>query len=322
VADLIVHIGLSKCASTTLQNQVFKGERGYLGTHQECSITQNYARQFKAFSPVGPRQWSNFRQVKRWVKSVRENHDDSIKRYLLSDEMLTNRNKLVQRPVIPFLKKFSDTVWTDGQIKVILVLRIYAERIASGYAQVAASNPRASQADFERHIKHLLQNGPTHDYSKWVAELYDAFGQDKVCILLMEEIGQVQFWQHLKDFCQLELFQPASMQNSRKNSKRKNKNSWTISPYDPAVKAKTIALNLFGFGWPHYIAPKQRQHLLEMSREKLTAFYASKYADVNRERETEIHLTENLRHAIREHYRISTAQLSDLLGKDMAALGY
>ncbi len=320
--DIIFHLGFPKCASTTLQNQVFKGERGSLGTHKGLNKAANYAKQFKACTPVGPRQWSDFRQVKKWAKSVRENHDNAIQRFLLSEEMLANKNKFVQRPIIPFLKKFSDTIWTDGKVKAILVLRNYAERMASGYAQGAPSNQFASQAHFEQHIAKLLDKGQTPDYTLWVAELYGALGKENVCVLLMEEIGQLLFWEQLQTFCQLENFQPDSMLNSSKNSKRKDKDTWIIQPYDPAQKANGMVNNIFGFAWPLHLLSSYRAQALELAKNKLTARYAHKYDKANESRSKEFQLSLGLRKQIQNHYRISTARLSKLLEKDMAALGY
>lgn len=209
--EIIIHIGFAKCASTTLQNLVFKGEEGYLGTHQELKKADNYGKQFKASTPVGPRQWSDFRQIRKWVEEVKQKHDHTVERFLLSDEMLTNKNKFNNRPIIPFLKKFSNEIWVDGPVKVILILRNHAERMASSYAQVANINPFASQADFEKHISRTLHKGHAQDYSKWVGELYEVLGQENVLILLMEEIGEISFWEQLNTFRRLTQFQPSSI---------------------------------------------------------------------------------------------------------------
>ena len=205
---------------------------------------------------------------------------------------------------------------------MVLVLRNYAERMASGYAQVASTNPFASQSNFEHHMMGILQKNKARDYGLWVTELYEVLGKENVCVLLMEEIGQQQFWQQLKSFCELEYFQPDTMLSNTKNSKRKGQDTWRILPFDPAKKAKTMARNIFGFAWPHRLAPQQRGRALEGAISKLTGYYAHKYQQVNHSREQEVQLHTALRSTIQMHYQQSTARLSDLLGKDMAALGY
>lgn len=320
--DIIFHIGLAKCASTTLQNHVFRGEKGFLGTCKGLSKSDNYAKQFKAFSPVSPRQWSNLKAAKRWVTRIKSNHPENIQRFILSEEGLSKHNKLFNRPIIPFIEKFSNSIWTDGQVKIVLVIRNYAERMASDYAQVAVYNPIASQSDFEQHIYRHLRLGKTHDYSKWVTDLYNGFGKENVCVLLMEEIGKNQFWERLNDFCQLEYFQPNALRTAHENSKRKGKDTWSIRPFDPIQKGKVTTNNIFGFAWPSNIVYNFRQHSMEFTKQKISSYYARKYYSANNNRETEIKLTESLRHQIQEYYSESTEQLSNLLGKDMAALGY
>jgi len=318
--DLILHLGFPKCASTTLQNKVFKEEVGYLGTHKKLPKNKNYAKQFKATTPVGPRQWSNFKQSRRWRDRVLLEFESTAQPLILSDEMLTNKNKFTSRPIISFLKKFNKDIWKSGTVKVVLVIRNYADRMASGYAQVSASNPFASQVDFEKKIK--SNKSFHHDYAAWVKELYALMGKENVLVLLMEEIGSPEFWNSIKDFCLLEKFDPKSMISSTKNSKRTSSKSWKILPYSPERKANGLANNIFGFGWPSFIFPGPRSSAIKNAKEKLTAYYSKKYPHANANRESEITLHNDLRRHIQDYYKKSTKELSLLLEKDMRALGY
>lgn len=58
--------------------------------------------------------------------------------------MLSNRIKLNNRPAIPFLKKLNNDIWTEVEIKIVVILRNYTDRMASGYAQISRLNPKAS----------------------------------------------------------------------------------------------------------------------------------------------------------------------------------
>ena len=318
--DLILHLGFPKCASTTLQNKVFKGKTNYMGTYKGLPKRKNFAKQFKATTPVGPRQWSNFKQVKRWKDKVLLEYGSTAQPLILSDEMLTNKNKFTARPIISFLKKFNKEIWNSGTVKVVLVIRNYADRMASGYAQVSASNPFASQVDFEKKIK--SNNSFHHDYAAWVKQLYALMGKENVLVLLMEETGSPKFWNSIKDFCLLEKFEPKSMISSTKNSKRTSSKSWKILPYSPERKANGLANNIFGFGWPSFIFPGPRSSAIKNAKEKLTAYYSKKYPHANANRESEITLHNDLRRHIQDYYKKSTKELSLLLEKDMRALGY
>lgn len=313
MTDLIIHIGFPKCASSTLQKVTFKDEEGYLGGHG-----QQYSRQFRACTAVGPRQWSNFTQAKKWAQRVRTEHNHDINRLILSDEMLTNSNKFRARPIIPFLKKFSNTIWTNGEIKVVLILRNYADRLASGYSQVSDLNPDASQADFEEKI--LKTKFP--DYAKWIAELFECLGRNNVCVLLMEDIGHIKFWNQLFEFCKIVNSDPENMINSSRNMKRTSANTWSIQPFDPRRKAKTIAFHIFDAFWPHYILSDNRTEIFDAVRGKIESYYSSKFDEVNNSRQDEIRLDPRLRKIIQKRTEKSTANLSKYLSRDMHSLGY
>ena len=320
--DLIIHIGFPKCASTTLQNQVFKNTEGYLGTYKGLPKAENLAKQFKAVTPVGPRQWSNLSQAKLWAVHTQRKYPKDLERLILSDEMLTNKNKFSLFPIIAFLEKFSKEIWDSGDVKVIIVLRNNAEVMASGYAQGSAGNPDASQLDFERKMKYELSNGYDRDYSEWVSKLYTTLGKECVCVLLMEEIGTDKFWYKLKSFCDLPEFEPATMLESNKNSKRISNNSWNILPFSAEAKANQVVNNLFGFAWPYFVFKNRRENAMRASKAKLSQFYKNKYPNANDNREVSFELSDNLRKNIQSHFSESTKKLSKLLGKDMAALGY
>ena len=320
--DLIIHIGFPKCASTTLQNQVFKHEDGYLGTYKGISSINNLPQQFKSLTPAGPRQWSNFSQAKKWTMRVHNQYSDLLPRLILSNEMLSNKNKFKSTPIVSFLDRFSKDIWTSGDVKVIVVLRNYAERLASGYAQVSAVNPNSSQSGFETKVNENLIQGRLHDYAEWISNLYSALGKDNVCVLLMEKIGTESFWQKLKVFSGLEFFEPQSMIRSAKNSNRESNNNWNISPFNPEKKAHAMVSNIFGVFWPYFILKKYRNRTFRFAKMELSKYYEKKYAEANVDRETSFELTKELRHKIQSHFSESTKNLSELLDKDMAALGY
>jgi hypothetical protein len=108
-------------------------------------------------------------------------------------------NSFKTRPIITFFKKINGQVWHYVEIKAII--RNQAEKLASLYAQNSIVKSNASQADFEKFckvdVKRFYEN---MNYSKCIEELHEAFGEDKVCILLMEDIDKIEFWEKLKQF--------------------------------------------------------------------------------------------------------------------------
>jgi hypothetical protein len=105
------------------------------------------------------------------------------------------------RPIIPFLKQFDETIWNHGEIKILIIIRNQADRLASAYARKSIANSNASQVDFERSYKSNLKNYfENMNYSKCIEELHENFGKEKICVLLMEDISKIEFWQK-KRFC-------------------------------------------------------------------------------------------------------------------------
>ena len=158
--DIIFHIGHPKCASTTLQNKVFINEPGYLGTAK--TMPNNFAKKLQDISPVGPSiTWSKTK-TKQWAEEIRNYVNQNFpkaKNLIASSEMYANRNIFQERPIIPFLKYFSSNIWTEGEVKIVIIIRNQFNKIASEYAQVSNTNINASQSNFETYINtHIQKN--------------------------------------------------------------------------------------------------------------------------------------------------------------------
>lgn len=277
--DIIFHIGMAKCASTTLQNIVFSQMPGYLGTGKKIPRGENFAKTFQTFSPVGPRLRGSLAAAESWSKSVlayRERTWPKVQRLIVSTEFLTNRNRFHSRPIVPFLERFSKVIWDNGAVKAIIVLRNPAERMASNYAQSSSVIFGASQADFETRIDHILtRDREILDVGSWVDDLYRALGRDNVCVLLMEDIGELRFWQELKSFADLEPFDPSSMlTRDGMNQRKLASNTWHLSKFNRKNLAKSQAGKLVGLIWPGGRLPGFRQKSALLLTHGLSAMQA------------------------------------------------
>lgn len=195
--------------------------------------------------------------------------------------------------------------------------------MASAYAQKSRVNPNASQVDFERSCKSNLKNYfENMNYSKCIEELYESFGKEKVCILLMEDISKIEFWEKLKQFCDLPEFNPQSMVKGEKVNQRKlSKNMWKLQEYNKDVRSKNKVNNYLKFFWPAYLAKNQREKISNHSRVLLSKLYSDKKNKFF-EDETGIFLSDNVKNSVREHYADSNQKLSELLNRDLTGLGY
>lgn len=325
--DLIVHVGFPKCASTTLQNMVFNKLDGYLGTSKTIPAELNFGSRFVQFTPAGPRITANFSQARKWTKQVMDysqQHWPDVSRLILSHETLTNRNKLKERPLPAFLKEFHEDVWTQGKVKVIVVLRSQAEIFASSYAQVSISNSKASQNDFLHSLKNKLgrKNLP-YLYHAWVKDFMDAVGKENVCVLFMEEIGQETFWDTLFEFIKAPLNSRSELRpTSNKYSKKKGDSQWQLRAYDPEMSAKTLTLNVFGLLWPGFVLRNVRKRVQNGITKVLQSTIYNARLNTFNQSERFITLDDEARGIILDAYRDENIKLQELLKKDLSGLGY
>ncbi len=324
MSDIIFHIGFPKCASSTLQSKVFKNEKGYLGT---AINKNNFANELREISPAGPKvSWSK-KELRRWsdrVASHRHNNFPNEKRLICSSEMLSNRNVLDEYPIIEFLEYFDKHVWKEGCVKILLVIRNPADRIASEYAQISYSKPEASQNDFEKYLSKKLKAKKQVNYAKWITKLNQSFGSENVCVLVMEDIQTISFWKELKEFCQIDKTEPEKIvtDTTPKNKRSTRENHWNIRPYDSSLAARSVTIKVFGIFWPISILSALRKKMFYSFEELIFRYNEKKYNSVIGQDRGSIHLTLDMRNQIAKKFSKQTAHLSKLLNRDMKSLGY
>lgn len=325
--DIIFHIGLPKCASTTLQSRVFKNENGYLGTHEKLSYKKNYGLQFEQLTPTGPRLFGDFNGVAALFKKIKDDFSNDFnnqERFILSSELLSNRNKLIDRPIIPFLKKINDKLWPYGAVKVLLVVRNPAQRMVSEYVQISCSNPNASQNDLGDYLVNKMNDPRNLEYDKWVEELQQALGVKNVCVLFMEEINKEIFWDQLKSFCDLKKFDTKKwfLSNKRENTRKKDHNVWNLRPFSPQKKAFSIVSNVYALVWPVRLFKTLRSLLFRISVTLLRSYFSIKYKkSLSNERGT-VALTPVLEKKINTYYKPQFERMDKRIDKDLTKLRY
>lgn len=245
---------------------------------------------------------------------------------MLSNEVLASSNRLSDRPIIDFLDQFNRTVWHEGRVKAILVLRNQPARLASGYAQGSQSRFHPSQADFERHVERFLkQRGHLLDYAAWVEGLRAALGKENVNVFLTEESRQFSFWEELQSFCRLEHLDIDKMVEGggNQNKRARSRDSWAISPLDLQFKAKVIAEKPLNLLWPKRFAQGARANVRRAAISTLAGVYGVRAKRLDPiQRCTEIRLTPEVERLVREHVGEANKRLANQLGKDLKSLGY
>lgn len=327
--DIVFHIGLSKCASSTLQNRVFFELPGYLGTQSELSWEENFAKQFKSFCPLAGRKTFDLDAARAWRDRVLKHLSarGELGTCILSDENLSSSNSSEAMPIIPSLKAFSDEIWVDGNVKVILVIRNQLERLGSLYAQYSNSRFDAGQEDFQSFIDHcLVEDGSLSlRYSEWVFGLRQALGAENVLILLLEDMSEIQFWLDLCEFCGMDQSDAIRLQLksvSRHNVRSKGGREWNIRPLDMIPKTRAATKILINRLVPKPPAKVQESILYKPLFSLARSWYSFQAMLMDRKRSDVIVMTEVLEESIRALCSEDNRRLEELLNRDLKALGY
>ena len=282
--------------------------------------------------PFVGRQITNKRRLTQWAENVRRIKDErwpGIDRLILSLETLSAASRLSDRPFLKILSIIKNELWRDGQIKVVLILRSQAARLASNYAQTSQTNWRAGQADFEQLLQRTLNNSRNLrllDYSMWVEGLISVIGKENVCVSLLEDSKTEAFWQKLAAFCQLEEFDAAKMiapESEQKNTRRKSTHRWTLSEMDALLTARATTDKWYNFVWPGKFLVPVRDRFKQHSAERLQSYFEKKpEKTATRERDSEIVLSPEAKTIIESKCGPANERLASLLGRDLKSLGY
>ena len=347
MTDLILHVGLSKAGSTTLQKHFFSNFYNFIGYHsnKKCLDTNYlvseledlyYNFEFNEHDHIKCKQWAEK------VRSLNENNFNShFKELILSREHLTgwrgglpsangrgfllnvnSRKKPIRErpsPTAQFIKYLKNDVWIYGNVRVVFTLRNQPEWLASQYSQTSNRIINASQKNFEEQIDYLIKTrDPYLDWSEWIKEFYDILGSDNVCVLLQEEMHKEYFWNKLGCFVNVdsdiikEIF-PQTFVREKKRSTN-TYNTWELRKFDPYFYIKTI--------WPRYKLPLSRKYILKLVKflQKYNIPFA--YNTFSRMNESHIYLTEDIKHKIYEYVSPYNRKLELLINRHISHLGY
>lgn len=322
---------MHKCASTTLQNNVFKFEPGAVGTHMKMKPDINFGKQFQHLAPVGGRQLGSISGVSDWVERVRKHYSGShpeLNRFIVSSEFLCQANKLSNRPIIKFLDDINQSLFDGNSIKVIIVFRNQSEMMASMYAQNSGTQYNSSQKDFEKWVEGRLKetNKSKLDWGQWAKDLVETFGRENVCILLLEEMNKKVFWENLVSFIDAREITAEKMHknnsSSKKNRRKIDKKTWGLRPFDLEKKAKVdihiIKQFMSGICLHGVLMDKIVDNLIQMRIKhlKLRGYQDKQVID------PEIRLNYEIKSKIRDSFKDSNSMLSKILERDISHLGY
>ena len=351
MTDLILHIGLPKAGSTTIQEQVLKGYPAYLGKVKGGNEKRHLYREFNRKTPPGNISYWE-RKIGSWAKKVekwRRKEAPYCDKIIVSNENLMAFDPFEGLyndyysespgvgsflegffwPIAPFIKVLRNGVWPYGEVKVLVVLRNQSDWLGSSYAQQSHIFKGASQEDFEKRVRRLIDKNPCFlDWSLLVRELEMVLNGDNLGIFLMEDMGDEFFWDDFVSFIGLDDF------NREKNFKevvphhnlRKEKcGGWRIrSLYEERGRGGEALLG-------HFWAPAHSSKMYYPSK-KFFYFLSKKFRRLdnlakalldNDERDHKIIMSSDLRCDIEKACKPFNARLANRINRpDIFKLGY
>lgn len=346
MTDLILHIGLPKTGTTTLQREYFCNYENYLG-RTEKKIKYNY-KLINELSNIFKLIYHNksyANATQKWINMVLNwqyyncPHARSV---IISDEDLAciespiildkifyikKHNICVQSlnkfslPVCQALYIFSNYYWTCGNIRVLLTLRNQPEWLASCYNQRSAFLLNPSQKHFEKSIDYILKyKSEILDWSKWVNELQLCVGEKNVCALFTEDMDKAEYWHDLDKFIngntQKNIYYTFTKLRTR-HKRKLNKETWNLTLFHKHVLRK-------------YIKSKMKKHQLSLFSYILYTIVYSIAPIIefplfiigNIKRNSQIHLTQKLDKKIRHYTSKYNTNLSFMLNRDLSKIDY
>jgi hypothetical protein len=339
MTDLVIHIGLPKTGTTTIQNNVFAGLENYFGIYErEKKWAKSEGRKLMNLFA----EYSSGRQIDEKLVEWTENIYEKKKEMSPRAEMviLSNENffegRLNHMPEFPlvecgyrevgqditltkFLRKLSSQIWTHGHVRIIITLRNQIEWIMSKYAQASAKIPDASQEDFERRLADFVRCDDSiwADWSQWVSQMHSVVGSENVCVLLIEEMHNYSYWSKLAQFIQVDEknFSHLITKESRvEKKKRIDEKTWGLSKYSFAED--------IGKRWSQSNYNLLRKLVIKSlkTHEKVISF--TRYTISDELRSKLIHVSDDVQQKIKGYVGPSNVKLSKILGRDMEYLGY
>jgi len=303
--DLVLHVGLMKTGTTTLQRLVLPEVPGYLGAlpqygfnHRDAGLGQQII-QFLAGRLVSRETLTRWSDRGSWHVPISGRFGD-----------LARPPRRSPHPLIAFIRGHVLPAWEGfGAVRTLVTLRNQSDWLASLYAQVSDRIIRACQEDFDARVARLVEGRDAYlDYAALIEDLDYLVGREASHVLLLEDMGTDAYWQQLARALGAAPRGAGEVQAAA--NVRRQDGAWMLRAFDsrgtkdvlfgrqpsPALQ-RTWTLR--GLGHP--------AHLLGTAM---------------RPRGTSINVTDELRRRVRDGFASSNLRLGQRLGRDLSALGY
>jgi hypothetical protein len=335
--DLVLHVGLPKTATTTLQTHVFPRFDGYLRSERLFnSAMRAWLTQSCSWQDVVGAWGATIGQDGRTTSFVsqealsmwpQEPNDRPLDNWPLTDRWSTLERSR-PHPLLAFIEAVRLKSKDNLTVRVILALRNQSDFMGSLYAQLSGrlsllSAP--SQQDFEAKVRAIINSDDTFfDWSALVAELDAALGR-KNCLILFYEDGLERNIQHIEEFLGT-TFGYDGGGVPKENVRLNSYGTWTGDAGTPPIftqrgffkflRLKLGASNL----WLKKL--RRAEELLRLVARILDAVAIRFFKPQPKRQPVSIAMPDALSAAVRRHFARSNAHLEVRMRRNLAVLGY
>ena len=318
--DLILHVGLPKTATTTMQRDAFPHYAGYLcGTESDGSsrvLARNFIHLYqseKTHPEFGSTQWNlsanswweqldscdthprlvSLEGLYRWCDPV-----SGAPWPYLGRGRHSRSTRAGSHPLSGFLKSLSKTLET--RIRVVFTVRNQADFAASLYAQLSYRIEDPSQRDFEKKVRQLAsRTDPFLNWCGFSEDITTIVGRENFLCLVYED-GVKHNLKSIADFMGQNWKTPQTQEHHNKRSV--SKDSWQSTK-------KSLLNTILTRAWPRPYASETRTYLKNS--------IARAFPRITRSKSEPIRVHPELRDLVQESYCQSNRQLGELLARNL-----
>ncbi|MBN2735009.1 MAG: hypothetical protein JXQ82_09165 [Methanomicrobiaceae archaeon] len=321
---LIIHIGLSRTGTTSLQRRFFSQFSNTLTPYSTEEWKETLMDEMvHVFQDCDFSVW-NETEGKKVVDNLKAACcKTSGKPFLISQNAFSrpfffrkkglsafSQKDMGYFPVSLHLEMMLKACPWISKIKVLVTLRNQPEWLGSLYAKDSTTIKGASKEDFEQKVRLLMSDdsvnkGGCFNWGKLVHDLERIAGKDNIYVVLLEEMNSDAYWKTIAEWSELpfESEDYSSTVRNRENSRSISNQEWSISKRD--------------FFWPELVNIIQKHEKLYEVVKK--SYNSLKHPFVS-PRPEEFTLSDELASEIRSYCNPFNRELAEYLERDFTEL--
>lgn len=328
--DLVLHVGLPKTGTTTLQREVFPGFPGYVcGTESSGRSGDLAQRMLRLYQVKGAhRDWttSSWRAdaIDWWVQA----RTTSSRPLLVSLEglfrwfdpvtgmpwpLMGDGNERwsareAPHPLIGFVRALRVSL-PECRMRVLLTIRNQPDFMASHYAQISYRLLTPSQGDLDEKVRQVIRRGdPFFDWSATAMGLLRVVGIENFRVTIFEE-GLDQVAREIADFVDNSWHPPSVIAH---HNMREGSTGWSTTTNRNSPLRR----------WARSFWPKRKFPRIRKAISTTVSPAVRLIGGTSRSPRSTITIGTELREEILRAYQESNRNLGKLSGRDLQKFGY